>query len=460
MVSTIRSVRSTRHCSKNVTTVVSVSAAYLTACSSLASFTYPAMEAEFGVSRLVCTLSVSLFVLGMAIGPLLTGPISEFTGRRRVLLCSIVCNFLLNIPVAFANNISVHLVFRFLSGFAGAAFGAVSGGVISDVFPNKKVGTPMIIFTTVMLIGPVIGAIISALINANANWRWTYITVIIWAFVLSVLVYFLVPETSAAQLLTQKARRRRRETGEGKWQSPAEREDRSVLLAFRHSLGTPFVLLSTQMMVLFLDLWSSLILGILYLSFGGIPYMFTTQYHFTTLQSGLAFIGIGLGELFAIVVQLLLRGHYRHVALSHGGTAPPEVRLVPGMYGALIAPLGLLLLGTTSLPKVPWIIPILGSTFFGCGLVLALSSTFTYLIDAYRPVAASALSSNNFLRAVFACAFPLFGHQFYNRLGVTAGTCVLAGLLFAAAPLPFIFYKIGPRIRARSPYSNKVVTLS
>ncbi|OXG71371.1 hypothetical protein C349_07215 [Cryptococcus neoformans var. grubii Br795] len=223
-----------------VTTVVSVSAAYLTACSSLASFTYPAMEAEFGVSRLVCTLSVSLFVLGMAIGPLLTGPISEFTGRRRVLLCSIVCNFLLNIPVAFANNISVHLVFRFLSGFAGAAFGAVSGGVISDVFPNKKVGTPMIIFTTVMLIGPVIGAIISALINANANWRWTYITVIIWAFVLSMLVYFLVPETSAAQLLTQKARRRRRETGEGKWQSPAEREDRSVLLAFRHSLGTPF----------------------------------------------------------------------------------------------------------------------------------------------------------------------------------------------------------------------------
>lgn len=40
-----------------------------------------------------------------------------------------------------ANNISVHLVFRFLSGFAGAAFGAVSGGVISDVFPNEKVGT-------------------------------------------------------------------------------------------------------------------------------------------------------------------------------------------------------------------------------------------------------------------------------------------------------------------------------
>lgn len=39
------------------------------------------------------------------------------------------------------------------------------------------------------------------------------------------------------------------------------------------------VLLSTQMMVLFLDLWSSLILGILYLSFSGVPYIFTMQYH-------------------------------------------------------------------------------------------------------------------------------------------------------------------------------------
>ncbi|KIR51143.1 hypothetical protein I315_06461 [Cryptococcus gattii Ru294] len=341
-----------------VTTIVSVSAAYLTACSSLASFTYPAMEAEFGVSRLVCTLSVSLFVLGMAIGPF-------------------------------------HLVFRFLSGFAGAAFGAVSGGVISDVFPNEKVGTPMIIFTTVMLMGPVIGAILSAAINANANWRWTYITVLIWAFIMTVLVYFLVPETSAAQLLTDKAKRLHR----------------MIKLTLQP------VLLSTQMMVLFLDLWSSLILGILYLSFSGVPYIFTMQYHFlcadpffsTTLQSGLAFIGIGLGELFAIVVQLLLGRHYRQIARFHGGTAPPEVRLVPGMYGALLAPLGLLLLGTTSLPKVPWIIPILGSTFFGdlFGATILLSTIDVITHSAYRPVAASALSSNNFLRAVFACAFPL-----------------------------------------------------
>lgn len=38
------------------------------------------------------------------------------------------------------------------------------------------------------------------------------------------------------------------------------------------------VLLSTQLMVVFLDLWSAMLLGILYLSFGGVPYIFREQY--------------------------------------------------------------------------------------------------------------------------------------------------------------------------------------
>lgn len=46
-----------------------------------------------------------------------------------------------NFPAGFANNIAVHLIFRFLSGFAGSAFLTVSGGTITDIFPNDKVGT-------------------------------------------------------------------------------------------------------------------------------------------------------------------------------------------------------------------------------------------------------------------------------------------------------------------------------
>lgn len=152
-----------------------------------------------------------------------------------------------------------------------------------------------------------------------------------------------------------------------------------------------------------------------------------------------------------IILGLQFR-KYRETAQANGGVAPPEARLVPGMFGAVLAPLGLILFGLTSFQNVPWIIPILSTMFFGMGMVYAYTSTFTYLVDAYRPVAASALASNSFLRSAFAAGFPLFGNQMYEQLGAVGGSCLLGGLMALCIPLPFVFYKIGGRIREQSPY--------
>jgi MFS family permease len=99
------------------------------------------------------------------------GPISEFIGRQKVLHGSFACFFrtscmsnevlLLMIQSSIfrslsvslsqilkrdelihsANNVAVHMIFRFLTGFAGSAFLSVSGGAISDVFKNENVAT-------------------------------------------------------------------------------------------------------------------------------------------------------------------------------------------------------------------------------------------------------------------------------------------------------------------------------
>jgi len=75
------------------------------------------------------------------------------------------------------------------------------------------------------------------------------------------------------------------------------------------------------------------------------------------------------------------------------------------------------------------------------------------MCSAYRPVAASALASNSFMRSAFAAGFPLFGGQLYERLGAVGGTCLLGGLLVLATPLPFVFYRYGEKIRGRSPFA-------
>jgi MFS family permease len=68
-----------------------------TCASSMASSTYAGIEESFNISNEVAILTVSLFVMGLGIGPLLVGPVSEFIGRRAVYLWSYIA-FLREFP--------------------------------------------------------------------------------------------------------------------------------------------------------------------------------------------------------------------------------------------------------------------------------------------------------------------------------------------------------------------------
>ena len=107
-----------------------------------------------------------------------------------------------------------------------------------------------------------------------------------------------------------------------------------------------------------------------------------------------------------------------------------------GMPGGILVPLSLFWLAFTTFPSVPWIVPIIGSIPFGTGILFVFTSTFTYLVTAYRPIAASAMASNSALRSAFAAVFPLFASQMYSRLGTVGATALLAGLTAVMAPLP------------------------
>lgn len=68
------------------------------------------MGKQFHVSQEVTILGISLFVLGLGIGPLVAGPISEVYGRSVVYSVSFSLFFVVMFPIAFAPNISTSLV--------------------------------------------------------------------------------------------------------------------------------------------------------------------------------------------------------------------------------------------------------------------------------------------------------------------------------------------------------------
>ncbi|KAG8844225.1 hypothetical protein FRB96_003229 [Tulasnella sp. 330] len=355
---------------KWVTIVIIASASTCVTCaSSVASFTQKPQQEEWHTSSEVTILAISLFVEGLGIGPLLLGPMSEFYGRNRIYWISFAIYIILTIPVVLAPDISVFLVFRFFTGFSGAAFLSVAGGSVTDLFKNQDVALPMAIYSASPFLGPVLGPAISGFINQNTHWRWTYWTIIIWTSIELALLVLFVPETHHPTLERRKAQRLRKQTGDLQYYSTLEKSDKGVFRTIQISCYKPFLILYYEPMALALSLWSALLLGVLYLTFEAFPTrVFNAERHFNTQMSGLSFLGIGIGMLLAILTQpfwvrmyledrvpfwerarkreMLERKRLEEEKGEKGETRrreepEPESRLLIAMAGAVLVPFGM-----------------------------------------------------------------------------------------------------------------------
>lgn len=105
-------------------------------------------------------------------------------------------------------------------------------------------------------------------------------------------------------------------------------------------------------------------------------------------------------------------------------------------------------------PSTHWIAPTLAGLPFGVGLILTFVSVLSYLIDTFGIHCASALAANSFLRALFGAAFPLFATKMYHGLGVQWASGLLAFLALLCAPMPFLFYRYGAKIRSKSRFAS------
>ncbi|KAH9172062.1 MFS general substrate transporter, partial [Lactarius sanguifluus] len=411
-------------------------------------FTRNAVSQDFRVGKEVATLAVSLFLLGLGIGPLVVGPLSEVYGRRIVYRLSFILFFVSTFPVAFAPHIAVYLVFRFVMGFCAAAFFSVAGGSIGDMFPNAQVGTPMAVYSVSPFVGSQLGVIYSGFINQNASWRWTYYVLVIWSFVEVVAVICFIPETCVPVILKQKAQRLRQTSGDARYYAPIERENSHLGKSIVASCYRPFQLLLFDPMALLINLWASFVLGLLFLTYEAFPIIFTEKHHFSMQMTGLTFIGPGVG----VFIGLATTPYWNRLFAEKNGEPPPEFRLLIGQVGAILVSGSLFGMAFTIYAGMHWMGPIIASVPFGTGAYFVFTSSVSYLVVAYRPVAASALAGSTAMRSLFGAAFPLFTDQAYHRLSIVGATVLLASIATLLVPLPFVFYRIGARLRQQSKF--------
>jgi hypothetical protein len=98
---------------------------------------------EFGISDELAIGGLSLYVLGFAVAPMVVAPLSETFGRRRIYIWCWAIFVLLQFGGAFAPNVPVLFIFRFLTGCFSSPPLANTGGVISDLWARDESGPAM-----------------------------------------------------------------------------------------------------------------------------------------------------------------------------------------------------------------------------------------------------------------------------------------------------------------------------
>ena len=400
-------------------------------------------------------LVLSVFILAYAIGPLFLGPMSELWGRVPVLQLANLFYLVFNTAAGFAHNKGEMIAFRFLSGLGGSAPLAIGGGVLGDCWRAEERGAAIAIYSLAPLLGPAIGPIAGGFITENTTWRWTFWATSIADVAIQVLGLFFLQETFSPILLSRKAAKLRKETGNMSLHTEFDHADRSFGALMRKSLIRPFKLLTTQPIVQVLALYMAFIYGLLYLVLSTFPVLWERVYHESIAIGSLNYISLGLGFFIGAQGAARLNDRiYRYLKKKNGNVGRPEFRAPLLLPGSLLIPIGLFIYGWSAQHHVHWIVPNIGTALLAAGSIIGFQMIQSYIVDSYTLFAASAVSATAVLRSLAGFGFPLFAPYMYDALDYGWGNSLLAFLgLVLGVPAPLLLWKYGPMLRAKSPYA-------
>lgn len=309
------------------------------------------------------------------------------------------------------------------SAFAGSVTISNAPGSVGDIFSEDQRTVAFSLLCLAPMNGPVLGPIVGGFVYQGAGWRWTNWVVLILAGVLWGLGW-LVPETYAPTLMRKKAEGIRKSTGDERYMSRFCHKDGEgdFLPLVGTNLKRPVMMLFTEPLwygdlgrlgffggmfangvvgnSIFWALYIAVIYGILYLCFTAYPVVFSGIRGWGPGISGLAFCGIGAGNVLATILDPLNNKIYNmHKVDLETGRRPPEARIVLICLAAVLSPAATLWFAWTCAPtSIHWIWPILSGVPYGLGNTWIFVHGNNYLATSYGIYAASALAGNTVCR--------------------------------------------------------------
>lgn len=155
----------------------------------------PQIGMYFHQSMHVVQLTLGVYLIGLSMGQLILGPITDRFGRKKLLIVGMIGYFFSSIFCAFSHSITEMIFFRLIQAISSCSGLIIGRAIVGDLFDAKESGK---IFSTIFpFVGmsPAISPVIGGFLSYYFGWQSTFLLMALFAAIIAILVVYFLHET-------------------------------------------------------------------------------------------------------------------------------------------------------------------------------------------------------------------------------------------------------------------------
>lgn len=149
----------------------------------------PTMTSFFNASTSTIQLTLTGSMVGLALGQLLIGPISDKYGRKNPLIISLVIYLVSTLAIIIFPNVYAMITLRFIQGVSSAGAVVISRAISTDLYQGRELATFFALLMAVNGLAPILSPILGSLLLQLTDWRGIFVTLAVIGIILLVVSF-------------------------------------------------------------------------------------------------------------------------------------------------------------------------------------------------------------------------------------------------------------------------------
>lgn len=159
---------------------------------------FPAIALDLNAPMSQVQLSLTAYLVGIAFGQLLYGPLLDRFGRKRPLYVGLTVYILASIGCAFIESMNALILMRFLQALGGCAGIVSAQALVRDLFPVNKTAQAFSLITLVISVSPMIAPTVGGYVTAHVGWHYVFVILAVITLLILIVSYFFLPKGRGA----------------------------------------------------------------------------------------------------------------------------------------------------------------------------------------------------------------------------------------------------------------------